>query len=553
MASFTSLPDELTVQIISYLEDDTAALASLCAVSRVAREIAENILYSKVAVVEGGFDNDIYDTNARLILLLRTLLVRYDLSLKLKSLSLTVRNCSSPYIFPNFGENALKGDGWQSFIKDCGRIFDYLDEVLSRDSYLERDSGASDNNRQDLFLEFDKLSGCHHHALKAWWLAVSKGLMTAVSGLLLAVTPNVTDLKLALTDSPHEFSPRLDPMQCLFDSREGSNFSPLIPSLQLRNSVTRLSTLGGNIEILSLEFPRLSELEVDLMVHHSDDYNVGNLLAHHADIPAYKHLKSLVLRSDWSELRVGHYPLRDVENLLAMLRCSQLQRLSFIVERTPTDEYYPPVLFETALPAFQVLASFDFLIQNLNLTARCLVELSIDCNKNPVFFNRDICFPHFDPILSLQNFVRLEKFTVLQQALIPSDYNQKRDGRHDLRGMLPTPLRCLSIIAWDGRILLWLKNLHRVLDGYPVLREINIVCRPNWRRSFNWFNHASRPIATMFGAVGVQINVVEDDAEYTEDFGFLGTQLSTASSWDGSWTDDEWWMEAAFAGCDTVG
>jgi hypothetical protein len=141
----------------------------------------------------------------------------------------------------------------------------------------------------------------------------------------------------------------------------------------------------------------------------------------------------------------------------------------------------------------------------------CLEELTIDCTKDDNTFKRDPFLHRFAPVVTFQAFQSLQKMTVLQQVLIIFDYNKWQDGDDDLSGILPRTLQHLQIVAFDGRILIWFENLSRVIDTYPHMRTVDLICRPYWGRSASWFQYNARAVFAMLEANNVQIKIVEDN------------------------------------------
>lgn len=501
-STIESLPTEMIFEIAEKLEDeDRSGLTALCLVSGRLCAIAQPLLYRNINV-------DLATDAPMLVYLVRTLFERPDLAEKVKSLR-----------FHDGGRFSVIDDTLFWRLVRTNRVLDQIGAV--RDQFVSIRAGGQNNHGLEI------VSG----ALKRLWHKAMWGFRSPVIGLLMTLTPHLSDIDMCdwFTDRYPRFIRDLRPVWCPLHSLFGLPFvhsiekgtyigqvEALWPAMRGIQHVKTLKTRASHISMLNLPFENLRKLEVDLREHRAVKLIDGGLEANASlrkfdavhVYRSYPSLKSLKILGNIVDV-CGSTAPHLLSDLLGdgRLACKNLAELSFEILRYPHGE----------VDGFH--GSFDYLTESLNAVAGSLRRLRIDAAER-----LDLSvFCTFWRLLSLKHLCP-KRLEVLQCAILPQGFTHRQTWTKIDR-FLPEVLEELCIISPNERILQWLEGIDR--RKFWSLKLVELHCRRDWGRPASWFQRR-HAILLALRMSGIEVRVTQD-----------GTRPE-AGIWIGLWSEEDW-------------
>lgn len=490
MSNVGFIPTELVLGIVENLGSfDHDALASLCLVSKRFHNILSLILYREIRIRLVGRNR----TN--LVPLICTLCTRPDLAARVKCLK--------------FDRDALviwKGQPGAGLSQRT--ILDYVWSLYS-------------------CLNMTKYEGNQYKDRFHLWVAkMREGDDRALSGLLLAVTPNLEDLRIRMFQESPElgpfFRPSRLPLPEIFPISIQSDWvqSPsecmaelacLSPMMKGIRHVRLLRTEGLNLSLLNLPFESLEHLELQIG---KCRYNWGELSAGPRMHRLYPSLKSLYVNAHWDVvwgLSIRSCILAIIQNL----ECHGLK--SFHLNLDGWDWFG---VKSTVVPDFEALmrdlepvkASLEHLQLDVNWYPNCWRTESRSAKRaNRPAHHR---YKSFQAAASFKTFTALSKLEIPQAALLPSShYNLGSHVQYpvpllQVENRLPQKLEELVIHSPVKNILLLLDRIDQSLSAFPSLRKIVLSCNWEWGAHANFFR---RPLPAILAlrSHGIEVQIIQ--------------------------------------------
>jgi hypothetical protein len=499
--SINNLPDELLLEIATYLEGDNQALGSLTQVSRRFKVIGGELLYRTINLSRSREDNTIY--------LVRTLIEKPDLGSKIRQLAFSTTI---------YGDNTLLVLN-QAMI--CTNMYTAMLLQI-----------AQSVNRLDLF---ETESPFESKEEFVWRSKLMIGLPNAVAGLLLALCDNLRMLHVNVYCQENLCVPTSDIYRALYGI-EGdkvqhtpghwSGFS------QFR-TIKRLRIFGESMRMLQLPFYSLQVLEIDLWREYSttdaaygEHESFANSVAQ-CLLPPYPNIDTLIVRSDWAELH-GETHLYHDEQLPCLfqnLPQSTITHLEILFVRSPTA-------VKRWCGSFEYIARALSDAENVSLS---LEYLKIDYEVSNHFDPRR-CFGRCTNVPGLHSFSKLTKMEVLQGVLLYEARNTFNE-HHYFNGIIPPPnLESLTVICPTLAIFEWLDILVDHKTDAPYLCEIILLCRCGYGIGPKEFEgDVATRVFEKLKELGVDVSVVEEKVG-----AFAAQARKDGSVWEADWSEDGW-------------
>ncbi|KAF2875596.1 hypothetical protein BDV95DRAFT_654385 [Massariosphaeria phaeospora] len=486
------LPEELLLQIAESLEDDKPTLNSFSQASRQANRVSTNILYRSIAVGGGCAPDD-----AELILLVRTLLYHKQFVPKIKALT-------------------IKSFAYELEPDDPDPFSSQTPYRQGISSWLSVDNPSFMEKCKHFISIQELLSGTR---FPHWRIAIENGIQPAFIGILLAMTPNVTDLHLDIKEDSrtlhHDYSPISNilgiPVQLALPYR--------LPRWSFAR-VTRLRVTEPCLAIMQVGMPQLTTLEIDLMS--TDLFSLG--LEWPRQLRPCQALRSILFRVDWQQLS-GEIGAVSLTSIFQRLHPTRLTTIDLTFELGPETEYTSGLV---------PLGSFEYLAVALRDVSSTVEDLCISITPNRDVFPIEYLWT-YDPILDLAEFKRLRRLSVPQQALIHRDIG-KRSFANPVFPTFPESLESLEIFHPDTKVIPWLELLvSEKSSKTPNLTSITIFCDWDWDWAKNPSLDMSGSIVDQYKCEGVNLSLVERLAKRNNVI-----ELKETSVWDADWADEDW-------------
>ena len=506
--SINDLPDELLLEIATYLEGENQALGSLTQVSRRFKVIGGDLLYRTINLPRSREDNTIY--------LVRTIIEKPDLGSKIRQLAFSTTIWGTT-IYKDNTEFVHK----QATIRTTSSADVHAAMLLQI---------AQSVNRLDLFGTESPFKSIEE---LAWRSALMVGLLNAVAGLLLALCDNLCMLHINVYRQDNLCVPFSDIYAALYGiGGDKIQHTPCHWSgfSQFR-TIKRLRIFGKSMRMLQLPFYSLQVLEIDLW----REYSTTNTAEHGSFansvavclLSPYPTINTLIVRSDWGELH-GETNLSHDEQLPLLfqnLPQSTITHLEILFVRSPTA-------------VKRWCGSFEYIARALSAAENVspsLEYLKIDYEVSNHFDPRR-CFGRCTNVPGLHSFSKLTKMEVLQGVLLYEARNTFNE-HHYFNGIIPPPnLASLTVICPTLAIFGWFDILVDHKTDAPYLREIILLCRCGYGVGPKEFKgDVATRIFEKLKELGVDVRVVEEKVG-----SFAAQARKEGSVWEADWSEDGW-------------